>query len=99
MTADVSVGMTTSSGPVTRPAAARRCCPSATVSVTEVKVFRRGSKKKSSGSGPLLVIVTGTVTGCARGQHRPGAVRQAAALALETLNRTVPVNGSANSLP
>src|SRR5262249_50414875 len=96
---DVSVGTITSSGPADARGGSGKVLPVSDGSATDVKVSRRGSKKKSSGSGPLLVMVTGTVTAWPAGSTVRALCGRPGALALSTLNFTVPLNGSANSLP
>ena len=68
-------------------------------SVSEALVASRGSMKKSSGSGPLLVTVTGIVTGLPAASVVWALSGSPAALALVALNLIDPVYGSASSLP
>ena len=55
--------------------------------------------KKSSGAAPLLVIVTGTVTGAPAASVVPALSGSPAALALTSLNSMLPVNGWDTSSP
>ena len=83
-----------------RPAAGpvRSSCASG-ASVSVVVVFSRGSMKKSSGAAPLLVMVTGTVTGVPAASFVPALSGSPAALDLTSLNAMLPVNGWDSSLP
>src|SRR5260370_18252391 len=95
-TLDVCVGTNHSPAPA---GGSGKDAPVSDGSVTEVNAFSRGSRKKSSGSGPLLVIVTGTVTGVPAVSTVPALCGRLLAVALTTVNETVPLNGSASSLP
>src|SRR5260370_4929855 len=95
-TLDVCVGTNHSPAPA---GGSGKESPVSDGSVTEVNVFSRGSRKKSSGSGPLLVIVTGTVTGVPAVSTVLALCGRLLAVALTTLNETVPVNRSASSVP
>ena len=64
-----------------------------------VVVFSRGSTKKSSGAAPLLVIVTGTVTGVPAASFVLALFGRPVALTLTSLNLMLPVNGWEISLP
>src|ERR1700691_4061009 len=59
----------------------------------------RASTKKSSGAAPLLVMVTGTVTGTPAASFVAALSGRPAALALVSLNLTLPVNGWETSSP
>src|SRR5580700_10741728 len=97
-TDDDSVGMNHWGDPTT----SGRARPEAWLkgaSETVSLVLSRGSKKKSSAWVPLLVIVTGTVTGVPAGRVVLVLSGSAGALTFTLLNLTVPVNACETSSP